>query len=127
MLKINASYSKKVPAEQDYSSKSFHASVEAELSDTLSPDELKRKIHDTFAIVKASVEEEINIRANLPRSSNDEQASSRQLAYLTDIARRTNADLESHLRRYRVSRIEDLSRQQCSSLIDELQKNSKAA
>jgi hypothetical protein len=127
MLKINASYSKKVPAEQDYSSKSFHASVEAELSDTLSPEELKRKIHETFAVVKEAVESEINFSPKLGRGSNDEPASSRQLAYLTDIARRTNADLDSHLRRYRVSRIEDLSRQQCSNLIDELQKGHKAA
>jgi hypothetical protein len=88
---------------------------------------LKRKVHDTFAVVKESVESEINFSPKLGRGSNEEPASSRQLAYLSDIARRTNADLDSHLRRYRVSRIEDLSRQQCSSLIDELQKGHNAA
>ncbi len=127
MLKLNASYSKKVPAEQDYSSKSYHASVEAELSDNLSPEELKRKIHETFALVKASVEEEINVKATLPRSSNTELASSRQIGYLVDLTKRMGADLAGCLRSYRADRAEDLSRQQCSSLIDELQKHGKAA
>ena len=35
MLKLNASYSKKVPADAEYSSQSFHASVEVELPDGL--------------------------------------------------------------------------------------------
>ena len=60
MLKLNASYSKKIPAEQDYSSKSFHASIETELPDGLSEEQLKAKIHDTFQLVKESVEAEIN-------------------------------------------------------------------
>ena len=34
MLKLNASYSKKVPAEGEYSSQSYHASIEVELPDT---------------------------------------------------------------------------------------------
>ena len=40
MLKLNASYSKKVPAEEEYSSQSFHASVEVELPDGLTQDQL---------------------------------------------------------------------------------------
>ena len=36
MLKLNASYSKKVPAEGEYSSQSYHASIEVELPDGLS-------------------------------------------------------------------------------------------
>ena len=35
MLKLNASYSKKVPAGEEYSSQSYHASVEVELPDGL--------------------------------------------------------------------------------------------
>lgn len=31
MLKLNASYSKKVPAEGEYTSQSYHASIEVEL------------------------------------------------------------------------------------------------
>ena len=36
MLKLNASYSKKVPAGEEYSSQSYHTSVEVELPDGLS-------------------------------------------------------------------------------------------
>ncbi len=59
MLKLNASYSKKVPAEQEYSSKSYHASIECELPSGQTAAQLKQKIHDTFKLVEASVEAEI--------------------------------------------------------------------
>ena len=36
MLKLNASYSKKVPADGEYTSQSYHASIEVELPDGLS-------------------------------------------------------------------------------------------
>ena len=45
MLKLNASYSKKVPAEGEYSSQSYHASIEVELPDGLSSEQLNGKIH----------------------------------------------------------------------------------
>ena len=35
MLKLNASYSKKVPADGEYTSQSYHASIEVELPDGL--------------------------------------------------------------------------------------------
>ena len=60
MLKLNASYSKKVPADTEYSSQSYHASVEVELPDGLSHDELNTKIHETFALVRDSVESELH-------------------------------------------------------------------
>jgi len=60
MLKLNASYSKKVPAETEFSSQSFHASVEVELPDGLTQDQLNAKIHETFDLVRASVEAELN-------------------------------------------------------------------
>ena len=60
MLKLNASYSKKVPADTEYSSQSFHASVEVELPDGLTPDQLNAKIHETFALVRDSVESELH-------------------------------------------------------------------
>ena len=60
MLKLNASYSKKVPADTEYSSQSFHASVEIELPDGLTPDQLNAKIHETFALVRDSVETELH-------------------------------------------------------------------
>ena len=60
MLKLNASYSKKVPADTEYSSQSYHASVEVELPDGLTPEQLNSKIHETFALVRDSVESELH-------------------------------------------------------------------
>ena len=60
MLKLNASYSKKVPADTEYSSQSYHASVEVELPDGLSHEELDARIHETFALVRDSVESELH-------------------------------------------------------------------
>ena len=60
MLKLNASYSKKVPAEGEYSSQSYHASIEVELPDGLTQDQLNEKIHETFAMVRDSVEAELH-------------------------------------------------------------------
>ena len=60
MLKLNAAYSKKVPAEGEYTSQSYHASIEVELPDGLSQEQLNDKIHATFAMVRESVEAELN-------------------------------------------------------------------
>ena len=64
MLKLNASYSKKVPAEGEYTSQSYHASIEVELPDGLSAEQLNGKIHETFEMVRNSVEAELH--GNLP-------------------------------------------------------------
>ena len=60
MLKLNASYSKKVPAGEEYSSQSYHASVEVELPDGLSGEALQARIHETFDLVRNSVEAELH-------------------------------------------------------------------
>ena len=59
MLKLTAAYSKKVPAETEFSSQSYHASVEVELPDGLSHEALDAKIRETFALVRKSVETEL--------------------------------------------------------------------
>jgi len=64
MLKLNASFSKKVPAEQEFSSKGYSATIEIELPDGLSQEQLQGRIHDTFELVKSSVENEINGTVN---------------------------------------------------------------
>ena len=133
MLKLNASYSKKVPAEGEYSSKSYYASIEAELPDGLTESQLKERIHGTFELVRASVESEIGSQAprqaqpsNPPRHPQNnqqghvDQASSKQLKYLLDLGRQygmTPADLSA---RAGARNIDELTRQQCSKLIDEL-------
>ena len=144
MLKLNAGYSKKVPAESDYSSRSYHASVEVELPDGLSPEQLRGRIGETFALVRESVESEIHASRNRqperrqePRQArtgnggarrNPEGASPRQLQYLQDLAASAGWELDAELRRLGVSRPDELSRQQCSGLIDEIRGgNARAA
>ena len=60
MLKLNASYAKKVPTEEEYSSQSYHASIEVELPDGLSGEALQERIHATFNLVRNSVEAELH-------------------------------------------------------------------
>ncbi len=59
MLKLNASYSKKVPAEAEYSSQQYHCQVEVELPDGLTQDQIQGRIHETFIMVRDSVEAEL--------------------------------------------------------------------
>ncbi|MBQ9087237.1 MAG: hypothetical protein IJY46_00495 [Lentisphaeria bacterium] len=56
MLKLNASYSKKVPAEGEYTSQSYHASIEVELPDGLNSEQLNGKIHETFSAAFTATE-----------------------------------------------------------------------
>ena len=77
MLKLNASYSKKVPADTEYSSQSYHASVEVELPDGLTPEQLDARIHETFALVRDSVEAELHGNT-VRQSSQPSQASNTQ-------------------------------------------------
>ena len=75
MLKINSSYSKKVPVPGlEMSSQSYHASVEVECSDGLSAEQLKERIHRTFQLVRQSVEEELhnNGGGELPADSHSQ-------------------------------------------------------
>jgi hypothetical protein len=145
MLKLNASFSKKVPAEGEYSSKSYHAAIEVELPDGLSDNQLKDKIHNTFELVRASVEVEIgSIRATTPdnrqqdkpqsrrnnegaKSSNQQPASPKQLNYLLDLAHTLGYKPGEIIDRAGVDDLSQLTRTQCSRLIDELNGKTKAA
>ena len=141
MLKLNASYSKKVPAEQDFSSQQYHASVELELSDSLKPEELRMRIHDTFTMVRQAVETELNgksaaepVPANKPNGKgprNREKASNRQIKFATDLAMRNGYSLSELSamvnEQYGVEGLYDLDRKQASRLIDDLAAVKKAA
>ena len=149
MLKLNASYSKKVPADTEYSSQSYHASVEVELPDGLTPEQLNAKIRETFALVRDSVETELHGNA-LPQTVNvpslpippaqpqqnkagysksskptDTPASPKQIKYLLDIARQIGYTVEQLKAKFNVPALESLTKTQCSRAIDEL--NGKAA
>ena len=139
MLKLNASYSKKVPAGDEYSSQSYHASVEVELPDGLTQDQLQARIHETFDLVRNSVEAELHGKspanyggrpaAGAPRNGsqrsrsgvrqNDAPASPKQLSYLLDLARQRGITPQQIAARFQVPDIQHLTRQQCSDQIDE--------
>ncbi len=145
MLKLNASYSKKVPADTEYSSQSYHASVEIELPDGLTPEQLDAKIRETFALVRDSVETELhgepanaqisNVPPAQPQQNKpgyskngktaDAPASPKQIKFLLDLAKQNGYTAEQIKARFNVSALEDLSKVQCSKAIDVL--NGKAA
>ena len=143
MLKLSTSYSKKIPVDgQDFSSQQFHASVELELSDSLEPDAIKSRIHDTFSMVKAAVEDELNGRASdgtyqppknskQGRGDSNAKASNAQIKYLVDILSQRGLDISSFncdiAERFGASGLYDLTRSQASTLLDELNGKRKAA
>ena len=139
MLKLNASYSKKVPAEGEYTSQSYHASVEVELPDGLSQEQLQRRIHETFEMVKNSVEAELhgntinrqggNVVVNTV--NNNQQgygtannrnreipASPKQLKFMLDLARNKGITPAQIAAQYGVATVDQLTRTQCSSIIN---------
>ncbi|MPM49247.1 hypothetical protein SDC9_95975 [bioreactor metagenome] len=138
MLKLNASYSKKVPAEGEYTSQSYHASIEVELPDGLTPEQLQGRIHETFDLVRNSVETELhgksfgNSESFPPETApkkrsqysstdgrkNDAPASPKQLQYLLDLARVRGVTPQQIAGQFQVNSIRDLTRKQCSDLID---------
>ncbi len=134
MLKLNAAYSKKVPAEGEYTSQSYHASIEVELPDGLSQEQLHDKIHDTFTMVRESVEAELhreassNSTATEPRPAastrsdrNNEvvPASPKQLNYLLSLASRRGITPAQIAEQNNVATVADLTKKQCSALIEQ--------
>jgi len=136
MLKLSASYSKKVPAGEEFSSQSFHCAVEVELPDGLSREELDKRIHETFGLVKYSVDTELaSVNANgfgtpAPRAQQfpaqnarkQQPASARQLSYLCDIAARNGmspGELEAEIAsRFGVRALNQLTREDASHMIE---------
>ena len=81
MLKLNTAYAKKVPAEAEYSSQSYHVSMEVELSDGLTPEQVEAKIHENFDLLRKSVEDELknNSTSNQSAQTTDTQSQPGQL------------------------------------------------
>ena len=140
MLKLNASYSKKVPAAGEYTSQSYHCSMEVELSDALEPQQIKARIHDTFALVRDAVETELHgevksikpalriVRDEPPARSAAttpvEKATNKQVKYLLDLAKArglTLSEVNARVQKqYRVGSVYELDRKSASSLVDDL-------
>jgi hypothetical protein len=133
-LKLSASFCKKVPAEQEYSSKSYLASVEVELPTNLSGDELNAEIHKTYAQLERAVEEQINGKTSgesgrkQPRSQSASdapvKASNKQIKYLLDLGKAREkrlADLNVEVGRlYGVESIYELTKKDASKFVDVL-------
>ena len=139
MLKLNASYSKKVPAEGEYTSQSYHASIEVELPDGLSQEQLNDKIHATFEMVRESVEAELNgnSTANHGHSEPHENgnpapqtnrtagnnssvpASPKQISYLLSLANRRGITPQQIAAQNNVANVDQLTKRQCSALIEQ--------
>ena len=139
MLKLNASYSKKVPAEGEYSSQSYHASIEVELPDGLNQAQLQNRIHETFEMVRNSVEAELHGNAPIQQGgnavantvNNNQQgygtansrnreipASPKQIKFMLDLARNKGITPAQIAAQYGVASVEQLSKNQCSSIIN---------
>lgn len=131
MLKVCTSYSKKVPTDQQYSSQQFHASVELELSDALSPDQLQERIHQTFSVVRSTVEAEIagkpsNGNGGHPEPKTNGKASNAQIKYLTSLATEQDVRLSALNQycqtTYHVDSIYELTKKDASALVDGLKR-----
>ena len=132
MLKLNAAYSKKVPAEGEYTSQSYHASIEVELPDGLSQEQLNDKIHSTFAMVRESVEAELGennarkgaellVQENIPQNNRSVAvpASPKQINYLLSLASRRGITPQQIAAQNNVANVDQLTKRQCSALIEQ--------
>ena len=136
MLKLNASYSKKVPTSEQFSSQSYHCSVEVELSDAATPAQLQAKIHDTFALVRDAVESELHgkpaakpepaAQSAKPEVTKPDtaKASNKQVKFILDLAKGkglTLSALNARVQdRFKVETVYDLARRDASRFVDEL-------
>ena len=131
MLKLNASYSKKVPADGEYTSQSYHAAIEVELPDGLSAEDLNSKIHATFAMVRESVEAELHgnpaanhsapepQNATKPEAQTGYPASPKQINYLLSLASRRGITPAQIAAQNNVADVQMLTKRQCSALIEQ--------
>ena len=141
MLKAIVSYSKKIPVpDAEYSSQGFSLSLETEITAT-EPQQMQAQIHETFEVVKASVEEELqNAGSTEPRDKpaprkpagdGKTKATNKQVKYITDLWTAGGgavSDLNARIRReYRVHGLYDLDRKQASDLVDQLKNETRQA
>ena len=136
LIKLQVSYSKKVPADEQYSSKSFHAALEVKVSDDVarSSGQLEQKLRSLWSDLEKAVENQIassNGKSVTPAPStprtngnNGENASPKQINYLTLLARKAKnwglADLDAHVKtRFGNGGVYEMSKSDASMLIEE--------
>ena len=138
MLKLCATYSKKVPVDgQDFSSRGYQATVEVELPTGLDAGDLQQRIQQTFALVRDSVEGELRnhqTHPQLPAAPPPQQPqhaqtqanpiSAKQLRFLNTLAGRRGMSppqLDAYVNQlHGLAGVAALSRKQASDLIDTL-------
>ena len=139
-LVATVSYSKKVPAETEYSSQGYSLSLETEIPDA-DPAAIQRRLHETFELVKSSVEQELAGSAHpglgdpgansVPAPRGNGKASNKQIKYITDLAARREIDVsalnELIRKEFGVEGLYGLDKRQASAVVDRLKKNVKKA
>jgi len=138
MIKAIVSYSKKLPVpEADFSSQGYSLSLETEVPDT-EPGAIRAKLHSTFELVKAAVEDELSGNAQpapattVKETAKSDKASNAQIKFLTDLCGQKGialSALNQQIRQqYGVGGLYDLTRKQASEILDDLNgKRRKAA
>lgn len=127
-MTLNIGHSRKV-GEPNYSSRGASVNLEIEVEGNLvnDPQRLKESIRKLFALARASVEEELNGSHQGDQTAADRnvngtpRATASQLRAIQTLARRHQIDLPGLLAdRYGDSRPDELSLNQASALIDDL-------
>jgi len=144
MLKLTASYSKKVPGAEQYSSEGYHVSIEAECPQSLleDPASLQDQVQSLFAEARSQVDQQIsgevperggrpqlvNGNGNGRSHSQPSRASNRQISYAASLAKRVwNMSPDELARELRVSRLDELTSKQASDLIERLKATGRAS
>ena len=144
MIRATLSYSKKVPADEQYSSQGYHLSLEQELPDNLRQEELRAQIHETYNLVRQIVDEELNgERQTKPvaktraesggsdQASDSQKCSPNQARFIMDLSRDAGIefnDLNAQVQEmYKVESVYLLSKKAASRLISDLQRNRRKA
>ena len=137
MLKLNASYSKKVPSDEPFSSQSYLACIEIELPTGQTTQELQNKIHDTFSLVKQAVEDEIagatsqgasnkQTRPDTPSRApvQDQTATNKQIQFLLKLGKERQKGLPElnamATTMFKAESIYQLTKRDASKLVDQL-------
>jgi hypothetical protein len=141
-LLANVSYSKKVPAETEYSSQGYSLGLQTEIPDG-DPEVIRRRLREAFDMVRQAVEDELaagngrpttNDRPTEPAKprSAEPRATNRQIGFINALAQRrrlTAAEINARVReRFGVEGgMYDLTKSQASMLLDEMNAGKKAA
>jgi hypothetical protein len=144
MIKISASYSKKLPTKLLYSSESVFCSIEKEVSSQASASEIQRTIADTFKLVRESVGSELSVgqadqresrreeRSQRPQGRQqrdagrgaDQRSTNKQIQYILRLGQEQNLGLPELNRQvadiYGAGNVYDLSKRDASAFVDVL-------